>query len=143
VTSDQSDRPDASLGPLRPEAPADPAGPVPAPATVPTSGRGTDPVTARPAGRSTGLAGPLLIYTALRVGLIALLTGLLMLFMPFIVALLFAIIVQLPLSWLLFGGPRRRVTEAMAATTAHRRAERERLRAALAGSQAPPDPPAG
>ncbi|HEY5881511.1 MAG TPA: DUF4229 domain-containing protein [Nakamurella sp.] len=80
-----------------------------------------------------GLAGPLLVYTALRVGLIAVVTALLMLFMPFIVALLFAIIVQLPLSWLLFAGPRRRVNEAMAASSAHRRAERERLRAALAG----------
>ena len=56
--------------------------------------------------------------------------------MPFIVALLFAIIVQLPLSWLLFAGPRRRVNEAMAASSAHRRSERERLRAALAGEDA-------
>ena len=69
----------------------------------------------------------------LRVGLIAVITALLMLFMPFIVALLFAIIVQLPLAWLLFAGPRRRVNEAMAVSSAHRRAERERLRAALAG----------
>lgn len=91
----------------------------------------------RPAEQSTGsrpgLAGPLLIYTALRVGLIAVITAVLMLFMPFIVALLFAIIVQLPLAWLLFAGPRRRVNEAMAASSAHRRTERERLRAALAG----------
>ena len=80
-----------------------------------------------------GLAGPLVLYTGLRVGLIALITALLMLFMPFIVALLFAIIVQLPLSYLLFTGPRRRVNAAIAEASAHRRAERERLRAALAG----------
>ncbi|HEY7814099.1 MAG TPA: DUF4229 domain-containing protein [Nakamurella sp.] len=106
---------------------------------TPAAGRPGPPAgrsdTATPTGpaRNSGLAGPLLVYTVLRVGLIAVITMLLMLFMPFIVALLFAIIVQLPLSWLLFAGPRRRVNEAMAVSSAHRRAERERLRAALAG----------
>ena len=85
----------------------------------------------------------LAVYSALRVGLVVVLTAVLAFFMPLIVALLFAIIVQLPVSWLLFAGPRRRVNEAMAASSAHRRAERERLRAALAGSDAPPDRPAG
>ena len=100
-----------------------------------------DPNPAAPTGSDrpgAGLAGPLLVYSVLRVALIAVLTALLMLFMPFIVALLFAIIVQLPLSWLLFAGPRRRVNEAMAASSAHRRAERERLRAALAGEAPEP-----
>lgn len=99
----------------------------------PPAGRPDTPTPTRPARNGTGLAGPLLVYTVLRVGLIAVITALLMPFMPFIVALMFAIIVQLPLSWLLFAGPRRRVNEAMAVSSAHRRAERERLRAALAG----------
>jgi hypothetical protein len=95
-----------------------------------------------PAGRR-GLAGPLLLYTVLRLGLIAVLTAVLALFMPLIVALLFAIIVQLPLAYVIFSGPRQRVNAAMAAASAHRRAERERLRAALAGEAPPPDRPAG
>ena len=77
--------------------------------------------------------GYLAIYTLLRVGLVVLLTIALMFFMPLIVALLFAIIVQLPLSWLLFAGPRRRVNDAMAQSSARRRQERERLQSALSG----------
>ena len=93
-----------------------------------------------PVGRG-GLAGPLLIYTLLRLSLIVLLTAGLSLFMPLIVALLFAIIVQLPLAFVLFPGPRKRVNSALARASAHRRAERERLRAALAGQTPPPDRP--
>jgi len=121
VSSDDADRTPLPIGP---------GGPAAQPAAH--SGPDTEPPAGAAGGRG-GPAGPLLVYTALRVGLIAVVTALLMLFMPFIVALLFAIIVQLPLSWLLFAGPRRRVNEAMAASSAHRRAERERLRAALAG----------
>lgn len=117
VSSNEPDRPDPSTGPGAPGPERPPAAPAPS------------------ARRSGGLAGPLLVYTALRLGLIAVITALLMLFMPFIVALLFAIIVQLPLSWLLFAGPRRRVNKAMASSSAQRRAERERLRAALAGDR--------
>ncbi len=120
VSSDESD---ASAQPSRPEASSD------RPLHRPPTG-----------GRSGGLAGPLLLYTALRVGLIAGLTAVLALFMPLIVALLFAIIVQLPLAWLLFAGQRRQVNERLAATSAHRRAERERLRAALAGEDNDPAP---
>lgn len=94
-------------------------------------------------GNRGGLAGPLLVYTILRLGLIAILTAGLALFMPLIVALLFAIIVALPLAYVLFAGPRQRVNAAMAAASAHRRAERERLRAALAGEPTPPEQPAG
>lgn len=83
------------------------------------------------------------MYTILRLGLIAVLTAALALFMPLIVALLFAIIVQLPLAYVLFAGPRKRVNAAMATASAHRRAERERLREALAGNTAPPEQPAG
>jgi len=59
----------------------------------------------------------------------------LMIFMPLIVALLFAIIVQLPLSWLLFTGPRRRVNDAIAEVSERRRAERARLQSALSGGE--------
>ncbi len=76
------------------------------------------------------------MYTLLRLALVAALTAVLMFFMPLIVALLFAIIVQLPLSWLLFSGPRRRLNEAMAQASEHRRNERMRLQAALRGDDA-------
>ncbi len=88
--------------------------------------------------RPAHLFGYLAIYTLLRLALVAVLTAVLVIFMPLIVALLFAIIIQLPLSWLLFAGPRRRVNEAMARTTAQRRIERDRLQAALSGEE-PPD----
>jgi hypothetical protein len=87
---------------------------------------------------SASLVGSLLIYTLLRVGLVAVLTAVLMFFMPLIVALLFAIIVQLPLSWLLFAGPRRRLNDAMAQSSAKRRAERAKLQSALSGAEPPP-----
>src|SRR6478752_1847171 len=69
----------------------------------------------------------LAVYTVLRLALVAVLTVALSFFMPLIVALLFAIIVQLPLAWLRFCGPRGRVNEAMAQASARRRAERARL----------------
>lgn len=82
----------------------------------------------------SALAKWLLIYTAIRIGMLVVLAAVLYLVgLPLILALLFAVILALPLSWVLFGGVRRRVNEAMAASTAHRRAERERLRSALDG----------
>ena len=80
----------------------------------------------------------LAVYTLLRLALVVALTALLAFFMPLIVALLFAIIVQLPLAWLLFGGPRAKVNDAIAEATAKRRAERARLQSALSGE---PDQP--
>ncbi len=135
MSSDESERPGAPVDRVTPD-PSRADGPATAdqPEPSPDRSAGTPPA---------GPLGPLLIYTVLRIGLIAALTAALTLFMPLIVALLFAIIVQLPLSWVLFAGPRRRVNEAMAASSAHRRAERERLRAALAGQDAPTEPPAG
>ncbi|MEP6562232.1 MAG: DUF4229 domain-containing protein [Nakamurella sp.] len=88
---------------------------------------------------SARVIGPLLVYSLLRLALVAALTALLMFFMPLIVALLFAIIVQLPLSWLLFSDPRRRVNEAMAQSSAQRRSDRAKLQSALAGDQPPLD----
>ena len=96
---------------------------------------------AEPGGGRPPLAGPLVVYTALRLGLIAVLTAVLVLFMPLIVALAFAIILQLPLAYLLFPGPRRRVNAALAAASGQRRAERDRLRAALEGEDSGADRP--
>jgi len=78
----------------------------------------------------------LAVYTALRLGLVAVLTAVLAFFMPLIVALLFAIIVQLPLAWILFGRPRARLNDAMAQASSQRRAERARLQSALSGDSA-------
>jgi Protein of unknown function (DUF4229) len=131
VGNEQSETPQAPARTSVPDAAEGPTAPV-----DPAAEAGTPPV-------GPGLAGPLLVYTALRLGLIAILTAMLALFMPLIVALLFAIIVQLPLAYVLFPGPRRRVNAAMAAASTHRRAERERLRAALAGDAPAPERPAG
>lgn len=97
-------------------------------------------------GREVSLPMALLIYTALRVLLVAVLTALLTIFMPLIVALLFAFVLQLPLAWVLFGTWRRRVNDGMARATASRRSERARLQDALSGDPSltdtsPVDPP--
>lgn len=75
----------------------------------------------------------LLIYSTLRIGLLVVLAALLSLLMPLILAVLFAVVLALPLSWVIFSRVRGRVNEAMAISTAQRRAERERLRTALDG----------
>ncbi len=85
------------------------------------------------AGRPAPLWLPLAVYTGLRFALVAVLTAIFAVFMPWIVALLFAVIVQLPLAWILYGRWRRQVNDAIAVRTAQRRAERDRLRRALAG----------
>ena len=85
------------------------------------------------------MIGSLLLYTVLRLALVVVLTAVLMLFMPLIVAALFAIIVQLPLSWLLFARPRRRLNDAMAQSSAKRRSERAKLQSALSGDGPPAD----
>lgn len=95
---------------------------------------GPGPTAVEP-GAPPRLAGPLVIYSVLRVGLIAVLTAVLAIFMPLIVALMFAIVLQLPLAWILFRGPRERVTDAMAQRSATRRAERQRLQSALSGEE--------
>jgi hypothetical protein len=79
------------------------------------------------------LAKWLAIYTLLRLAMLVALAGVLSLVMPFILAALFAVILALPLSWLLFGGVRRRVNAGLARSNAARRTERERLRSALNG----------
>jgi len=90
------------------------------------------PVAGSAAGRSA-LGKWLAIYTLLRVAILLGLTGLLSLLMPLVLALLFGVILALPLAWVLCGGVRRRVDEAMTIARAGPRAERERLRQALNG----------
>ena len=75
-----------------------------------------------------------MVFTVLRLGLIVVLTAILYFCtLPLIIALTIAIILQLPLSLLLFGGPRARLNAALATRNAGRRQERERLRAELRG----------
>jgi hypothetical protein len=132
-----------------PSARTGPGGPLPEP-VVDGQGGGAQPTPdyAVPAQVGAGSAagaepGPshlvryLAVYTVLRLALVLALTAVLAFFMPLIVALLFAIIVQLPLAWLLFAGPRRRVNDAMAQASAKRRAERARLQTALTGEVDP------
>lgn len=141
MSSDQTDRPPAPAGSLGPDMTSaeGPADQVPRTDQAPPSGREASTESAHP---RAGLAGPLVVYSLLRLGLIAILTAVLSFFMPLIVALLFAIIVQLPLAYVLFAGPRKRVNSAMAGASAQRRAERDRLKAALSG-EPPPGRPAG
>lgn len=87
------------------------------------------------AGDPPQLAKWLAIYTGLRILMLVALAALLSLVMPFILAALFAVLLALPLAWILFGGVRRRVNAALAVSTAARRAERERLMSALNGEQ--------
>lgn len=57
---------------------------------------------------------------------------------PLVVLVLLALVLALPVSRLLLRSPRLRVDRGIAATTAARSAERERLRARLRGEDAPP-----
>lgn len=54
--------------------------------------------------------------------------------MPWLVAAMIGIVTQLPIAWLVFGSLRDRATRAAASTGSRRRAERDRLRAELAGA---------
>lgn len=103
--------------------------------TGPVGGAGAVPV--EPTAESTAppLGKWLLIYTLLRIATLVVLTAVLSLLMPLILALLFAVVLALPLSWVVFGGVRRRVNAAMAVKSSSRRGERERLRAALDGRE--------
>lgn len=81
-------------------------------------------------------------YVLLRLSLTALLTAGLLgisavarLDMPVLVAAMLAVVLQLPLAWLLLSRQRERVTAAVAASASRRRRTREQLRAALAGGE--------
>ena len=81
-----------------------------------------------------GLAATVALYTAARIALVAFVTVLLLLTgVPFVIALLVALIVALPLSMVLFRGLRARLDGALAATRERRAREREALRARLRG----------
>jgi hypothetical protein len=106
------------------------------------TGRGSGPETVDPApgpdpAARRRLAGIIAWYTAERLGLTAVLAALLALFMPLLVALAFAIVLQMPLAFVLFRRTRERLGAALAVTNAQRRSERDRLRAALAGEAEP------
>jgi hypothetical protein len=59
---------------------------------------------------------------------------------PVVVALLFAIVVALPLGIWLFAPLRRRATESIATLDARRRSDREQLQSRLRGKSDPADP---
>jgi membrane protein implicated in regulation of membrane protease activity len=113
--------------------PAPPASPSPGP-DVPTAGGrdgGTDP--AAPSGGG-GLAAAVALYALARLGLLALIAGLLVLAgTPLVIAVLVALVVALPLSMLLFRGLRARLDGALAVARERRGAQREALRAGLRG----------
>jgi hypothetical protein len=99
---------------------------------------GPDRVTRPPEG--PGVAAVLALYSLARLGLVALVAGLLLLAgTPLVIALLVALVVALPMSMLLFRGLRSRLDEALASARARRGAERAALRARLRGD-APEDP---
>ncbi len=87
-----------------------------------------------------------LLYVAARLALLAALTAVIYgvgrLFgvheFPLIVALLFALVIAMPLGIWLFGPLRRRATADLEVATERRRRDREQLRARLRG-EAPPD----
>jgi ABC-type bacteriocin/lantibiotic exporter with double-glycine peptidase domain len=87
-----------------------------------------------------------LLYVAARLILVAALTAVIygvgrllgVYEFPLIVALLFALVIAMPLGIWLFGPLRRRATEGLEVATERRRRDREQLRARLRG-EAPPD----
>ena len=96
-----------------------------------------------PAGRA---AVSILLYVTARLVLVAVLTGVIygagrllgLHEFPVVIALLFALIIAMPLGIWLFGPLRRRATAGLEVATARRRRDREQLRARLRGD-APPD----
>ncbi len=91
------------------------------------------------------LARNVLIYTAARLVLVAVLVAVLLgvatlvgVAIPLIIALAVAVIIQLPLSHLLLAGLRSRLTADMEVVGARRREEKEHLRAQLRGEDTSP-----
>jgi hypothetical protein len=84
-----------------------------------------------------GFATVLALYSLARLGLVAVVAGLLLLAgAPLVIAVLVALVVALPLSMWLFRGLRSGLDEALAAARARRGAERAALRARLRGDGA-------
>jgi hypothetical protein len=110
------------------------------PAARGEEGRPAGPRSDAPEG--PGLARTLALYGLARLGLLAVVAGLLLLAgTPLMIALLVALIVALPLSMLLFRGLRARLDSALAVARARRGAQRDALRAGLRGDLAEGDRP--
>jgi hypothetical protein len=82
------------------------------------------------------------LYTVARLGLVALITAVIMLAaklidvqIPLVVAALFALIIAMPLSLILFKGLRTRVNEDIAVVDERRRQDKAQLRALLRGDE--------
>ena len=100
-----------------------------------------------PSGNSTGdrIVVDVLLYATARLLLVVALSGaiygvarLMGVTLPLVVAMLFALIIAMPLGIWLFTPLRRRATAALAIAGERRRREREQLRARLRG-EAPPE----
>ncbi len=86
------------------------------------------------------LSRDLTLYTLARIGLVAVVTVVLLLFkVPVLVALAVAIVAGFPLGIMVFRPLNRRVTEGLAARGAQRAEQHARLRAELRGED-PPEP---
>jgi len=88
------------------------------------------------------LAGYTLLRVGLLVGVFLVLYYVPLLFgveVPLLLAVLLAVVLQLPMAWLLFPGQRHRIGVLLAARSSERGGERARLRAALAGEDAADD----
>src|SRR5688572_15672292 len=84
--------------------------------------------------RRSGLAWAVVLYTAARLALLAVVAGVLVLAgVPFIIAVLVGLVVALPLSMVLFRGLRARLDTALAEARERRAVERAALRARLRG----------
>lgn len=94
-------------------------------------------------GGGPGLAAAIWLYALARLGLVAVVAGLLVLAgVPFLIALLVGLIVALPLSMVLFRGLRGQLDGALARARERRSTEREALRRRLRGDETPAaDPP--
>jgi hypothetical protein len=88
----------------------------------------------RPA-TGAALVRDLVLYTVARLAMVTI-TALLLVFagVPLLVSILLALVVALPLSMVLLGPLRARVNAGLAELRARRRAERDRLRRQLRGS---------
>lgn len=85
------------------------------------------------------LGRDLALYTVARLGLVAAVVAVLLLFdVPFLVSLAIAVVVGFPLGLLLFRGLNQRVTAGLAERGAEKHAAREKLRAELRGETDPP-----
>ena len=89
-------------------------------------------------GGGPGLAAAIWLYALARLGLVAVVAGLLVLAgVPFLISLLVGLIVALPLSMVLFRGLRGQLDGALARARERRSTERDALRRRLRGDEPP------